>query len=377
MLPSLSPWLACLVVLWPAATARPAMPEPGQLDVFVSGQAGYHTYRIPSIVVTARGTVLAFCEGRKGGQGDAGDIDLLLKRSTDGGRTFSPQQVVWDDEKNTCGNPCAVVDRAMGTIWLLLTHNLGTDQEPRIVAGTSRGTRTVWVAKSTDDGRTWSRPREITERVKQPGWAWYATGPGAGIQLRDGRLVVPCDYITSGGKQWGCHVIYSDDHGATWRLGGSAGPKTNECEAGELGDGRLLLNMRNYNRQHFCRAVATSSDGGRTFSPVEYDETLVEPICQASIRRYCWPKDGKPGRILFSNPGDKNARKQLTIRLSNDDCASWAVSKVLWPGPAAYSCLAVLEDGTILCLYERGLKQPYEKITLARFPLKWLTGGGE
>ncbi len=344
--------------------------------VYVSGDDGYHTYRIPSVIVTAKGTVLAFCEGRKAGRGDAGDIDMLVKRSSDGGRTFSEQRIVWDDGPNTCGNPCPVVDRRTGTIWLATTHNLGHATEKQIVDRKSEGTRTVWLAKSTDDGLTWSRPVEITESTKKPDWTWYATGPGSGIQLQSGRLVIPCDHIATDGT-WSSHVIYSDDGGATWKLGGSAPPKTNECEVVELADGRLMLNMRNYNREHTCRAVATSDDGGLTWSEVSYDETLVEPVCQAGIRRLSFAADGGKNRILFSNPGETSTRKEMTIRLSLDEAKTWPVGKVLWPGPAAYSSLAVMPDGTILCLYERGLKGPYEKITLARFGLEWLAEGRE
>jgi sialidase-1 len=340
-----------------------------QVEVYTSGEDGYDTYRIPSVIVTAKGTVLAFCEGRRNSRGDAGDIDIVLKRSNDGGRTFSEQQVVWDDGTNTCGNPCPVVDGATGTIWLLLTHNLGTDHERDIVAGKSENTRTVWVTSSSDDGLTWAEPVEITSSTKKPGWAWYATGPGCGIQTRSGRLVIPCDHIVTGGDMWSSHVIYSDDHGKTWQLGGTAPPKTNECEVVELSDGRLLLNMRNYNREHPCRAIAVSDDEGVTFSEVSYDETLIEPICQASIRRY---GIGDSNAILFSNPAQTKGRARMTVRLSEDDCETWSRSRVLHHGPAAYSCLAVLPDGTILCLYERGWSQPYERITLARFSLEWM-----
>lgn len=363
----------------PDASAMPSLDASHQTDVYVSGEDGYHTYRIPSVIVTPKGTVLAFCEGRKKGGGDSGDIDLVLKRSEDGGRTFAKQQVVWDDAENTCGNPCPVIDRNSGTIWLLLTHNLGTDSEGQIVARKSKGTRTVWVSRSDDDGRTWAKPVEITKDTKKPEWSWYATGPGCGIQLRSGRLVVPCDHIADGGE-WASHVIYSDDAGKTWKLGGSAPPKTNECEVVELADGRLALNMRNYNRLHRCRAVATSSDGGLTWSEVSYDETLVEPVCQASIRRLSRADPNVPGakdRILFSNPGSAERRKALTVRLSEDEGKSWPVARLLWAGPAAYSCLAVMPDGTILCLYERGDKGAHEKITLARFDAAWLTGGKE
>src|SRR5262249_2601354 len=218
--------------------------EPVQMPVFVAGEGGYHTYRIPSVIVTPKGTVLAFCEGRKGGRGDAGDIDLLLKRSTDGGKTWGKAQVVWDDGENTCGNPCPVVDAKTGTVGLLMTHNLGTDTEAAIVASKSKGTRTVWLTSSTDDGATWAKPVEITRDVKKPEWTWYATGPGVGIQLKSGRLLVPCDSKSDGGKVRESHVIFSDDGGKSWKLGGVVGPNCNECQAVELADGSVMLNMR-------------------------------------------------------------------------------------------------------------------------------------
>ena len=229
-------------VLYLRASAR----ELEQIDVYQSARDGYHTYRIPSLIVTSKGTVLAFCEGRKHGSGDTGDIDLLLKRSSDGGKTFAGQQIVWHDRQSTCGNPCPVIDRQSGTIFLLMTHNLASDSEEQIIAGTSKAGRTVWVTQSNDDGLSWSTPREITAAVKKPGWTWYATGPGTGIQMSSGRLVVPCDHHEPNFPS--SHVIYSDDRGRTWQLGGSAGPLTNECQVVQRTDGSLLLNMRNYDR---------------------------------------------------------------------------------------------------------------------------------
>ncbi|MCX7424044.1 MAG: sialidase family protein [Planctomycetia bacterium] len=366
--------LACVAIFFSSGWAdEPGAKPPVEMAVFVSGQDGYDTYRIPSVIVSPKGTVLAFCEGRKSSQSDTGNIDMLLKRSTDGGSTFSAAQVVWDDGPNTCGNPCPVVDRATGAVWLLLTHNLGADQESQIINGTSRSTRTVWVAKSTDDGQTWSKPIEITSTTKQPDWNWYATGPGSGIQLRDGRLLIPCDHGRGGMQE--SHVIYSDDHGNTWRLGGTATPSVDECEVVELADGHLMLNMRNYDRSVQARAIATSDDRGMTWSKVTHDPTLVEPTCQASFRRYSLAEGGVRNRLLFSNPAKADSRSNMTVRLSYDEAHSWPVAKTLWAGPAAYSCLAALPDGQILCLYERGEKHPYETITLARFGLDWLTDG--
>ncbi len=167
-------------------------------DVFVSGREGYHTYRIPALIVAGDGALLAFCEGRKKAQSDAGDIDLLVKRSIDGGKTWGPQEVVWDDGENTCGNPCPVVDRTTGTIWLPMTWNHGKDTENQIKQNTGKDTRRVFLTHSDDNGRTWAKPREITAEVKRPEWRWYATGPGVGIQLTrgpwKGRLLIPCDH---------------------------------------------------------------------------------------------------------------------------------------------------------------------------------------
>jgi sialidase-1 len=346
--------------------------------VFVSGQGGYHTYRIPSLLVTARGTLLAFAEGRKGGSGDAGDIDLLLKRSTDQGQTWQPQQTVWDDGANTCGNPCPVVDRDSGTIWLLMTWNRGDDPEPKIIAQASRDTRRVFVTSSTNDGLTWSRPRDLTAEVKRTHWTWYATGPGAGIQIERGphrgRLVIPCDHIEAGTRHYYAHVIYSDDRGRTWRLGGSTSqPQVNECEVVELTGDRLLLNLRNYDPNQRTRQQAVSADGGLTWTQQRHVPELLEPICQATIRRHSWPDAGRRSVLLFANPASLR-RERITVRASFDEGETWPCSRLLDPRPGAYSCLAVLPDGTIGMLYEAGEKGPYENLVFARFPLAWLTG---
>jgi sialidase-1 len=361
------------VLLHQAIVASVRAEEPQQYDVFVAGQDGYHTYRIPSCIVTSRGTVLAFCEGRKNGRGDSGDIDLLLKRSFDGGQTWEPAQVVWDDGKNTCGNPCPVIDQHTGTIWLLLTHNLGHDNEAQIVDGTSQGTRTCWVSSSSDDGHTWTNPVDITGDVKQSDWTWYATGPGVGIQTRSGRLVIPCDNKVAGTKARQSHVIYSDNHGSSWKLGGFVGPQCNESQIVELSDGRLMLNMRSYEANQM-RLVATSQDGGFVWSTPREDSTLIEPVCQASFIRYSGLNAGERNILLFSNPASTN-RERLTIRISYDDGTTWAASRLLHEGPAAYSCLSRLPGGQVICLYERGVKSAYEHITMARFPLEWVETG--
>jgi sialidase-1 len=339
-----------------------------QSDVFVSGTEGYHTFRIPALVVSPKGTLLAFCEGRKTGRGDHGDIDLVLKRSTDGGQSWQEMQIVYEEggeEKITIGNPCPVVDADTGTIWLPFT----------------RDNDDVLVTSSDDDGVTWSKPRVITSSVKGDDWDWYATGPGNGIQLtrgeHKGRLVIPCDHRVKGKGDWNqagrSHVIYSDDHGRTWQLGGVTDWAMNECAAVELSDGRLMLNMRSY-RGKKRRGVATSDDGGQSWSEVTDDATLIEPVCQASLIRYSWPDDRiKKSLLLFSNPASESGRVKLTVRLSEDEGATWPVSRLLYERSSAYSSLAVLADGQIGVLYER---DDYGRISLARFGLEWLRENG-
>ncbi len=353
------------------AAAAVAAADLEQVEVFRAGQDGYHTYRIPALIATKKGTLLAFCEGRHDSAGDAGDIDLLVKRSADNGRTWSAQRVVAEFDGDTVGNPAPVVDRRTGRIVLLITRNPGKATERHIIESGALGTRTVWVTYSSDDGDTWTAPKEITAAVKRPDWTWYATGPGNGIQLRSGRLVVPCDHNGRSVDDRHSHVIYSDDGGDTWRVGGVAGPNTNESAVAELRDGSLLLNMRSYHGQN-RRAVARSRDGGLTWSEVTLDEALMEPVCQASMVAAVPPGQRPDGRLLFSNPAALN-RARMTVRLSPDGGRTWPVAKVIHEGPAAYSSLCALPGGRAGLLYERGETGPYERITFARFYLSWLS----
>jgi sialidase-1 len=350
-------------------------PAPDYTDVYVAREGAYHTYRIPSIIATQKGTLLAFAEARRVGAGDAGDIDLVLKRSQDGGRSWSSIQIVGDNGPNTFGNPCPVVDATTGTVWLLTTQNRGTDREKDIIAGTSRTSRTVWVMKSEDDGLTWSTPAEITASVKHADWTWYATGPGVGIQVRSGRLVIPANHAEAGSGIHRSHIFFSDDHGKSWKLGASSEAGTNESQAVELSDGRLMLNMRNHppGSENF-RMVATSTDRGETLSKASADRALIEPPAQASLLRLTTDKTHDRNRLLFANPASTQ-RERLTLRLSYDEGASWPVARVIHEGPAAYSSLVVLPDLSIGLLFERGDRSPYEKITLARVTLAWLTDG--
>jgi len=354
----------------PASTEKHA---PVETDVFVSVADSYHTFRIPSLLVAKDGTLLAFAEGRKTGRSDTGDIDLVSRRSKDGGRTWSPLEVVVDDLQNTVGNPCPVLDRQTGVIWLLLTRNLGQDKQKEIMAGKSTGTRTVLAMSSSDHGATWTKPVDITPAVKEPGWGWYATGPGVGIQLSSGRLLIPCDHSVVPSAKLYSHVIYSDDHGKTWRLGGSLPEDTDECQAVELADRTLLLNMRSFHGRN-QRAISLSSDNGMTWGDLRFDPQLIEPVCQGSLLRLSLADKSDPkskNRLIFSNPADKK-RRNMTIRVSEDEGRSWPIARQLHAGSSAYSCLAVLSDDLIGCLYER---DDYKQITFARCSLDWLLAG--
>lgn len=380
-------WLL-LIVLGAAPAFSQDIPETRAL--FIAGEDGYKSYRIPSLIRAKNGALIAFCEGRREGAGDAGDIDLLMKRSTDDGKTWGPQTVIWDDGANTCGNPCPVLDEQTGEIFLLLTHNRGDAPEKDIIAKKSGSTRTVWLSRSSDNGATWAKPVDITQTTKKPEWGWYATGPGVGIQIRNGprkgRLVIPCDFsyddpngkVRNGPFEYGAHAIYSDDHGKTWQLGGTITPKMNECQVVEIADGNgtLLMNMRSY-FGHGRRAQSVSYDGGESWTAPEDIPELVEPVCQASLIRYHWPDAKGRSTMLFLNPASTSKRHNLTLRASFDEGKTWRVLRTIYPGPSAYSSMVALPHGNILCLFEAGKTGAYEQIVLQTITPKWIFGYGK
>lgn len=347
-----------------------------------SGEGNYKGYRIPSIILTGKGTLLAFAEGRNSG-GDSGDIDLLVKRSSDNGNTWSDEQVVWNDSLNTCGNPCPVVDEKTGRIWLLMTWNPGKDHENEIIRKTSSGTRLPYFCYSDDDGLTWSEPGRLQESCKDALWGWYATGPGTGIQLKfgkyQGRMVIPANhsYDDPGSKirkdpfGYGSHVLISDDQGSSWRRSDPIRPACNESQVTELSDGTLLMNMRSYHGKQ-SRAIAFSTDGGETWSATRQDFQLVESVCQASLFNY--GKYKGHAVFLFSNPAVPVGRTHMTIRYSLDDCRSWAGSRLIHAGPSGYSCLVRLRNRQVGLLFEKGTKSSYDMISFVKMDIGDLLG---
>lgn len=329
--------------------------------VFISGENGYVSFRIPALVRTPEGSLLAFAEGRRHSANDTGDIDLVLRRSADGGRTWSPLERVWDDGAHVCGNPAPVVDPATGRVLLLACWNDGHDTESRINTRTSRHGRRIFLLASGDDGRSWSAPREITSQVKDSSWTWYATGPCHAIVLTHtpfrGRIVVPCDHgvFELGQTHYSSHVIFSDDGGITWRMGGKV-RGGNESTVAELSDGRVMLNMRWQGRldapreQRPVRRVAISEDGGATFGAPKADSALVEPVCNGSLLGL-HGRGRATSRLVFSNPANASRRTDLTVRASRDDGRTWSSGVCLARGAAAYSDLVQTPRG-VGVLYE-------------------------
>ncbi len=347
--------------------------------LFEGGHDGYNTYRIPALIVAANGDLLAFCEGRRDSAGDSGQIDLLMKRSTDDGRTWNEQTLVATEPDVTCGNPCPVVDRATGHILMPFCKNLAEGSEPVIIQG--KAPRTVWLTRSADHGRSWSDPVEITAQTKKNVWTWYATGPGQGLQLSNGRIVIPCDHMTGvhfdHNDPYGSHLIYTDDHGETWHIGAILSLPGNECCALECDDGSVYLNART-RKDPGVRSFGYSRDDGLSFIEEGLHRELSEPTMYAGGCQGCLLRlpgtDGTASSFLFCNPSGES-RERLAIHVSEDQGRTWREQQVLCEGPTAYSDLALLPDGSIACLYECGQDNPYEQIVFTRMEIPASNGG--
>ncbi|MFE4666822.1 exo-alpha-sialidase [Streptomyces sp. NPDC056716] len=367
-------------------TPTPTPPPAPEVTVpFRAGREGYASYRIPALVTTASGTLLAFCEGRVESSKDWGHIDIVLKRSTDGGRSWGPLQVAADNGAGLAGNPAPVV-LDTGRILLVHVRSSAAASEDLILRGqvSEADGRRVWVRHSDDDGRTWSPARDITKQVKKPGWRWYATTPGHGIQLTGGRVVVPGNHTlppTPGGTgtepQYNSgHCLLSDDRGESWYLGyldqnTNGYINVNETMAAELPDGRVYFNARNDSRSPGTRADAHSTDGGRTLVlPFRPQAGLTAPVCQGSVLQL---RD--PDVLLYAGPALHDFRALLTIRASYDHGTTWEPVFTADGLPAAYSDLARVDARTLGLLYETGDFGAYERIAFRRVSVTRLTGG--
>ena len=362
--------LACLTV-----TAVFATPSLTQTDVFVSGQDGYHTFRIPAIETAPDGSLIAFAEARKYTSEDPGfgrqDIDLVCKRSTDNGVTWSSMVILEDPgEEWSAANPATLVDRTNGKVWVFYVRS-----RPRRSSHTARpGTddtsnKARW---SADHGRTWSEAIDMTavaRDMNDPKWNVSVPGPGGAIQTSKGRLLVAMWEMP-----YSVFTMYSDDHGQTWRRGkkvpGPQGPLgASECEVAELNDGRILIDMRQ--DKESARWLADSTDGGETWGTPRPGITVTAVAC--ALERYT-PTGAARSRLLWTGPQGP-ARKHLVLRTSTDEGKSFAQEKTLSTDFAAYSETAVLKDNSVGVLWERGTEKSYQFITFTRINEEWIGAG--
>jgi sialidase-1 len=270
----------------------------------------------------------------------------------------------------TCGNPAPVFDEATGIVWLLFCMNRQDGPERLIFEGLAP--RTVWVMSSADAGETWSSPLEITRSVKPERWTWYATGPGHGIQLASGRLLVPCDHAVGVSRTHAdpvrSHVVFSDDGGQRWQLGGIvAEPCSSECGLVEMAPNQVLLEFRHDTDRHL-RGLAQSLDGGASFLEAEFVAEPPDPGCRGGVVGLGTnPHSAK--LIAVSHLASHEQRENLVLRTSTDG-RTWNTLGCLWAGPAAYSELIVADDGVPCCFFEAGTAHPYEEMRFMR-----ITGG--
>lgn len=322
--------------------------------LFACGKEGYKSYRIPALVTTKKGTLLAFCEGRKHHSHDHGDIDIVLKRSTDNGKTWLPLQVVFDNGKVVAGNPVPIVDKEKGRIFLLSCTS--AHHEYSIYKG--KGRRGIFIQHSDDDGKTWSKPRSIAKNIYPKNWRWYATGPCSGIQIQEGknkgRLVCPANHTVvkkgSDKNHFRAHSIYSDDYGKTWHLGTVSALGGNESTLAEADKNLLFQSIRMQSHRKGKRGTRTSDNGGKTWTELQHHPDLPCPMCQGSvIRDY-----SKPKRLIHANPGTSSGRKKMTLRISEDSGKTWKRSKLIHRSSSAYSDIALTSAGDVAVLYEGG-----------------------
>ncbi len=345
-------------------------PALAQTIVYRSGTEGYASFRIPAIIRAPNGDLLAFCEGRVRHAGDFGNIDLVLKHSSDQGKTWSALRRIVDADSLQAGNPAPVVDRSDprypgGRIFLF--YNTGNNHEGEIRKG--KGNRAVWYICSTDSGKTWSDPVNITSQVHKPGapadWRSYANTPGHALQFERGqyrgRIYVAANHSSGDPRgrfeDYQSHGFFTDDHGDHFKLSESVAlPGSNESTAAELSRGRLMLNSRNQRGDIRARIVSISRNGGIHWDTTYFDQNLPDPVCQGSILNLGW-KNGK-AILAFCNAASATTRDSLTLRISRNEGKTWSRSIQVEASKGtgdhqAYSDIVQLSRKRVGVLYER------------------------
>jgi sialidase-1 len=343
--------------------------DPVQLDLFRQGQEGVHTYRIPALIETRKGTLLAMADARHESAKDLpARISLVMRRSTDQGQTWGPVTTVRRVAEGGVGDASLLLDRQTGRVWCFHAYGPPGIGFPTAEAGHLTGPKTLQIHAiySDDDGLTWSAPADLTPQIKDPAWQAVFATSGTHFQTAKGRYLVPL-VVRDGNGNITARNAYSDDRGRTWAVGPAIGPGTDESKAVELSDGTVVQNMRDGSR----RAVAVSRDGGIRFESFRHHPELIDPSCNAGLAVY-----RRPGQelLVFTNAASTR-RENLQIRISRDGGQTWPDRRTLHAGPAAYSTVVPLRDGFLGILYERGDKSPVELITFAKAPLAWVLGG--
>ncbi|MEL7337699.1 MAG: sialidase family protein, partial [Planctomycetota bacterium] len=320
-----------------AAYERQRRKDARGADLFVAGNLNYASYRIPALLTTKQGTLLAFAEGRVKSASDHGNIDIVMRRSEDEGLTWKDQTVVCDNDDNVAGNPCPVIDKESGRIFLFFITS--SNSEGEILKG--RGARKINMKTSDDDGKTWSDSVDLTSLVSKKNWRWYATGPCSAIQIQtgqhQGRLLVPAnhsEHLTNGKWEYRCHCFYSDDLGESWKIGQVSTAGGNESQIAEVAPNWLIQDIRMQAHGKGKRAFRFSRDGGATWSPLQHDPRRLCPRCQGSVLSI---KDSASSvkRLYAANPAGPG-RTNLTLYSSVDGAESWRMKQIIHSGPSAY-----------------------------------------
>jgi len=352
-----------------------------KIPVFVSGNEGYKSFRIPALLKLPGGELLAFCEGRVDNAGDYGNVDIVLKRSKDEGKTWSALEVVVNNDTLQAGNPAPVIDikdpaYPKGRIFLF--YNTGNNSEGEIRKG--KGLREAWYITSTDGGVSWSVPVNITTQVHRPkqpqlnasynfteDWRSYANTPGHAMQFAkgkyEGRIFVAANH-SAGEPQphftdYHAHGYFTDDHGKTFHLSEQVQVEgSNESTAAELSNNKLMMNSRNQRGDIKQRIISISDNGGFTWRSVYFDKNLPDPVCEGSLLNI--GADHGRNILAFCNAADSLYRNSLTLRISIDEGISWKYNYLveqmdgtLRKDATAYSDIALIHSGSVGILYER------------------------